>query len=145
MFYCKGVRVTFELKNIILLLFSACPLSSLTLYTCCPLQLTYSLFAHKSLCCLCNSPCTAPKARNFLPKVNSLPLSCVSSMALPQNRQKLANFKWLIESHLEPEGLVEKDYFHTFNQNLIKMYMNTKRFILTTWFFPHSLPFGFFP
>lgn len=65
-------------------------------------------------------------------------------MVLPQNRQKLANFKWLIESHLEPEGLVEEDYFHTFNQNLIKMYKNTKKFILTTWFFPHSLPFGFF-
>lgn len=65
-------------------------------------------------------------------------------MVLPQNRQELANFKWLIESHLEPEGLMGKDYFHTFNQNLIKIYMDTKRVILTIGFFPHSLPFAFF-
>lgn len=52
-------------------------------------------------------------------------------MVLPQNRQKFVNFKWLIESHLEPEGLMEKDYFHTFNQNLIKIYMNTEMLILT--------------
>lgn len=61
-----------------------------------------------------------------MPEVNIAPLSCVFSMVLPQNRQKLANFKWLIASHLEPEGLRKTDYFHTFTQNLIKIYTNTK-------------------
>lgn len=68
----------------------------------------------------------------------------VSSMFLPQNRQKLANLKWLIEDHLEPEGLVEKDSFHTFNQKLIKIYVNAKRFILTIYFFPLFVIFLFF-
>lgn len=69
----------------------------------------------------------------------------VSSMFLPQNRQKLANLKWIIEDHLEPEGLVEKDSFHTFNQKLIKIYVNAKRFILTIYFFSIVCYFFVFP
>lgn len=38
---------------------------------------------------------------------------------------------------------MEKDYFHTFNQNLIKIYINRKRFILTICVFPHLLSFVF--